>query len=208
MKKIIALAALTSTLLGFVLFSSSANATPVTALADGTLVSLPAVNAFTGGPVTVSPDITWSSNNTSSVYGYNSGYGFGSNGVWNGLTMVGSNSPTAIMTFTFANAVQGFGGFLNYAPGSGSPAVISTFDVNHNLIESTILSFQTGGATNSGQFHGFLDSVADIASFQMTGSYIGGTNFVVQAAAVPEPLTLALLGIGLFGMMSVRRRKQ
>jgi hypothetical protein len=86
--------------------------------------------------------------------------------------------------------------------------VISTFDVNHNLIESTILSFQTGGATNSGQFHGFLDSVADIASFQMTGSYIGGTNFVVQAAAVPEPLTLALLGIGLFGMMSVRRRKQ
>jgi hypothetical protein len=143
------------------------------------------------------------------VYGYNSGYGFAGNGSWSGLTMVGSNSPDASMTFTFAHAVQGFGGFLNYAPNSGgSPAVISTFDVNHNLIESTVLNFQTGGATNSGQFHDFLDSFANIASFQMTGSYIGGANFVVQAAAVPKPLSLALLGIGLFGMVSVRRRKQ
>lgn len=199
-----------ASLISAAVFTTATSAAPVTSIAGGTAVTLPVENYFGSGPKTVTPNITWSSNN-SSVYGYNGGYGFGGNGYWtNNLIMVGSNSPTDEMTFTFANPVAAFGGFFNFAPGFGSPATISAYDATDTLLDTFVLTFTTNGGNDQGEFHGFRESTANISSFKMAGEYIGGANFVVgnaaEAAAVPEPESLTLFGLGLLSFVAARRK--
>ena len=192
-------------------FTTTTSAAPVTSIAGGTVLTLPVENYFGNGPKTVTPNITWSSNNNQAVYGYTNGYGFASNGTWdNNLIMVGSNSPTDEMTFTFANPVDAFGGFFNFAPGFGSPATISAYDATNTLLDTFVLTFTTGGGNDQGEFHGFSEFTANISSFKMAGEYIGGANFVVgnaaEAAAVPEPESLTLFGLGLLAFAAARRK--
>lgn len=197
---------LATIVISVIALANNAMATPVTSL-TGTKITIPVTNTFSGGPINVTPNITWSSTTSHSVFGYSNGYGFSSNGFWTkGLSMVGSNSPGDTMTFSFLAPVAGFGGFLNYAPNSGSTPIISTFDATHTLIESTKLTFRTDRSTNSGEFLGFLDANADISSFTLQGSYIGGANFNVVNATVPEPTSIALLGLGLLGFAASRRK--
>ncbi len=197
------------TILASLLAASSllvnAYAVEVTSLPDGTLLTMPVLNYFGNGPQALSPNITWTSDYNYSVFGYTNGYGFAGHGSWSGQPMVGVNSGSNTMTFTFAQAVVGFGGFLNWAPGYGN-ASIAAYDVNNNLLESAAITFNTNGSLNSGEFHGFRQNSAVIKTFTMTGGYIGGSNFAV--VAVPEPETYAMMLAGLAGLgLMARRRK-
>jgi hypothetical protein len=192
-----------------VIASFSAHAVSVTSLSGSTTYSFAPVNLFTTGPETVAPGITWSSDTSWSVYGWTNGYGFAGNGSWYGLSMIGSNSPTATMRIDFASAVSGVGAFLNYAAGYGDPATIAVYDSSNSLIESYTLGFSTGGGTNTGEFHGFSESSANISYMTLSGSYIGAADLqVVQAPAVPEPETYALMlgGLGALGFVARRRK--
>ena len=123
------------------------------------------------------------------------------------------------------NALVGAG--VEYPSGCGGfgPVVTDIFD--------TYFTVDTGGASwASGAFNGFLLSIQDGLDF-LSASYGGGTmgvsslsivdgglwvNFQGQLggvatinftnSAVPEPGTLALLGIGLLGMAAARRKKK
>jgi len=192
-----------------------AQAAPVPSLPAGIDLSMPVINYFGAGPQTLAPGITWSSENATtqggSVFGYNAGYGFASNGFWQGLTMMGTNDSTSSMTVSFATPVSGVGGFINYAPGQGN-ASLSVFN-GANLIETFNLSFLTGGGTNTGQFIGFLESSSIITSFVLTGGFVGLAGLQYQpdnVSQTPLPATLPLFasGLGLLGLLRRRRKRR
>jgi hypothetical protein len=197
---------------------AAAGASLVTSLPGGTVIALPAVDYFGGGPITFGPGITWTSTNCAacnqggSVFGYTVGYSFLGNGQWTGALgpMAGLNDSTDFygttdtMTFTFANPVNAVGGFLNYVPFSSTPTTIAVWDSNGNLIESYGLTFVTNGGNDEGAFFGFLESGPIISAFTLTDNYIG---IVDLTTATPEPSSLLLLGSGLLGVIGYGRRR-
>ncbi len=191
----------------------SANAVHVTALPGSTTYGFGAENYFGAGPKVVAPGITWSSQASSSVYGYVGGYGFQSNGGWNGLSMIGSNHGSDTMTLAFSSAVSGVGAFMNWARfDTGTPdgiaPVIAVYDSSNTLLESYSLTFGPLGGTNSGEFHGFSRGSADISYMTFTGAYIGAANLEVLSNPVPEPATYALMGLGLLAIGAIARRRK
>ncbi|HBG06960.1 MAG: hypothetical protein A2075_21775 [Geobacteraceae bacterium GWC2_58_44] len=203
------------------LTAKQAEATVINSLPGGSLIGMPTENYFGPGERSVAAGITWSSNKTNSVFGYNGVYGFAENGIWNSLTMAGLNSSTGVMTFSFATPVNGVGGYLNYAPNSGPSPTVSVYDSGMNLLESSSLTFNTGGGMYSGQFFGFLQD--NISFFTLSDAYIGLTNLTVsrqpdlqetepvflrgaQPAPVPEPSTFLLFGAGILGIGLLRRK--
>lgn len=205
--------------------AGGAQAGVVTSIPGGTVYSMPAINYFGPGPQTVAPGVTWSSTNAinqgGSVFGFNEGYGFGTNGFWDGSvgssggTMAGVNDSfdawgvTDTMTFSFATPVSAVGGFLNYVPGGSTPTTIAVFDSTNTLIESFNLVFLTNGGTDQGQFLGFQEATNDISSFTLTDNYAAITDLTTASTATgtPEPSTL-LSGAALIGLMGLIRRKR
>ena len=196
-----------------------AGATVVTSIPGGTVIPMPVLNYFGPGPQTFGTTnvVTWSSSNASnqggSVFGYTGGYGYGSNGFWDGALgpMAGVNdsfifySASDTMVFSFATPVTAVGGFINYYPdGITTPTIMAAYDASWNLIESYNLSFSTGGGANTGFFYGFQETTP-IKYFTLTDNYVGITNLTV--GSVPEPGTLTLIGTGLLGAFGAVRRR-
>ena len=195
-----------------ILMFATAGATVVTSIPGGTVLPMPNINYFGPGPQTFGPGITWSSTNAfnggGSVFGLNTGYSFVGNGFWDSaLVMAGLNDSNAdsgvtdTMTFAFATPVSAVGGFVNYALGYGNPT-LAVWDASNTLIESTVLTFSTGGGPDSGTFVGFKESTP-IKYFTLTDAYVGIANLT----ASPEPSSLLLLGSGSLGLLGVIRLK-
>lgn len=188
---------------------SMAHAVVISSIPGGTDIQMPNLNYFGTGPQDFgTPAVTWSSQYSSSVFGYDGGYCFADNGCWGaGLVVAGTNSLTATMTFQFASPLDEVGGFLNYARGDPSygTATISVYDTSDNLIESDVLSFSTGGGYKPGQFVGFSETTP-IGYFSLTGAAIGITDLTVSV--VPEPSTWALMLFGLAGLVFAGYRQR
>jgi hypothetical protein len=214
-----------------------ANAELVTSISGGTVIDIPAVSYNGTGPQDFGTDniIHWSSTTERATFGSSDLYGFGQNGDWNGLVMAGLNASSELdglqsMTFEFTSPVRGVGGFLNYDPGfyeNPSTSVISVYDSQGNLIESSTLAFYNesapneGAPYNSGKFYGFVESDPTIKYFKLSDAYIGITDLTIanpvhelsnitdptNAAPVPEPSTICLFATGIIGLLSQKIKK-
>jgi hypothetical protein len=185
--------------------ANPSGANVVTSLPDGTLIPMPELAWYEGvGPQTFGPNIIWTSTDPSAVFGWLYGAEFHLNGIWLpfavaphlGPTSVMSN-PNQTMTFRFNTPVQAVGGFFNYSywEPNATTFTIAVYDSSRNLIESTPISFTTGGGNNTGFFYGFQEERTNIRYFEVTGkSAIGFTNLTV-CFGDPIPVNPAIVSL-------------
>ena len=173
---------------------------------------------FTFGPIAVD-SFTFTSNNgggnsgQGSVVGQGS-YGLAGNGSFGGdAVYIGVDSGTGYAQLLGTKAYSQIGFFMNYAPGFGTDATISTLDSSGNVIADydlvTSAPISTPGGFNAFEFRGVVDNTADIYGLRFGGNYIllTGTANGVPMSGTPEPDSWALMIVG-FGLVGVAARRR
>jgi PEP-CTERM motif-containing protein len=185
-------------------FSSVITSVP----SGGTTTAFPGGNTCFLGPSsgTVGAFPVTATNNA--CYNDDNPYHFYANGDWL-MSVVGDNSGVTVITFNLMGDYASIGGFMNYAPGYGTP-IIAALDSSMNLLESYDLSvaapISTPGGNNAGAFRGISRPTADIRYFEISGSRIAIHDLTTAGAEAPEPGTFVLIGAG--GIALAWRRKR
>lgn len=204
-------------------------------LPDANPINIPSVDYMGNGPQVFGP-ITWTSEVTTSQFGWTGGADFGSNGSWASGDPIlalnaGFNPVTGgygSMTLTFDNPVSGFLAEVNWRLGVSNltSVIIRAYDANGNLL--THPEFPPSSdfhyywfLANNGQFnvkqpgfYGFTFANPVIKRVVFSNGFIAVRNMswtgpaVGGSTGVPEPATWAMLiaGFGIAGI-AVRRHR-
>ena len=191
---------LISSVVAALAIASAANATVVTVYTDKNAWTA-AVGTYTTenfANTTLVPGLSYTSNTGSAQI---------SSGVFNDRLTPGRST-----SFAFAPNAFAFGGNFDLSPGGEGLGLMFT------LLGGSTASFVLNTEVSrfyTGQFFGFVSDTS-FGSVQMgSGTQGGGAEtynlddlVFAKSNSVPEPGSLALLGLGLAGMAVVRKRKQ
>lgn len=115
-----------------------------------------------------------------------------------------NQGSTGTVRFDFDTLVNGFA--FNWGA-SDVAWTLSAFDAMGNVIESYVLPITN--ASNAGDYVGLQDNGISYATMTGgAGDWIFVDNFTIAQAgtSVPEPAPLALLGLGVVGLLASRRK--
>jgi hypothetical protein len=154
-------------------------------IAPGVTLTAPSTTTIINSPI----------NTPEEIYGYNTTSG--------GAKF--AEIYTGSLTFNFATPIDAFGAYFT---GVQNPLVSLTF----NDGSSQVIPFSSATLAGGIQFLGFIDSGAQISSVTIDavsgshGDAIAIDDVRYRTVAVPESSTVLLLGLGLGGLLALRRR--
>ena len=198
--------------LGALALSTVASAALITSVPVGGTTTTFSGGSGIFGPSSTTVDGFFMTSTGNWVHDYSGSFGLVNNGSWSGFGMIGVDTSIGAITIDLGGSFSTVGGFMNYAPGFGTPTISAMAADGTTVLESWDLSVSapivTPGGFNEGAFRGIQRGSADIAFFRISDSFIVMHDITIDGGVpgVPEPTTFLLFGGGLAALL-LRRRK-